>query len=44
MNYLCGGGGGDRSTRTIPGDGGADQLRGVPVIGRLPKDETKGPE
>ena len=23
-------------TRPIPGDGGADQLRGVPVIGQLP--------
>ena len=30
IKNLSGGGG---FTRPIPGDGGADQLRGVPVIG-----------
>ena len=39
---LSGSGGG--FTRPIPGDGGADQLRGVPVIGRLSTDGTRGPE
>ena len=39
-----GGGGGGGFTRPIPGDGGADQLRGLPIIGRLPTDGTKGPE
>ena len=33
-----------RFTRPISGDGGANQLRGVPVIGRLPTDETRDPE
>ena len=37
-------GGGGGFTRHIPGDGGADQLRGVPVIGRFPTDGTKGLE
>ena len=36
--------GGGGFTRPIPGDGGADQLRGVPVTGRLPTDGTRGPE
>ena len=34
------GGGGGGFTRPIPWDGGADQLHGVPVIGRLPTDGT----
>ena len=38
----CGGGGG--FTRPIPGDGGADQFRGIPIVGRLPTDGTRGPE
>ena len=38
---VSGGGG---FNRPIPGNGGADQLRGVPVIGRFPTDETRGPE
>ena len=37
-------GGGGGFTQPIPGDGGADQLRGVPIIGRLPTDGTRGPE
>ena len=37
-------GGGGGFTRPIPGDGGADQLRGVPVIGRFPTDWTRGLE
>ena len=37
-------GGGGGFTRPIPRDGVADQLRRVPVIGRLPTDGTKGPE
>ena len=41
---VQGGGGGGGFNRPIPGDGGADQLRGVLVIGRLPTDGTKGPE
>ena len=28
----------------IPGDKGADQLHGVPVIRQLPMDRTRGPE
>ena len=45
-NILASGGGGGGFTRPIPGDGGADQLRGVPIIGRLPNptDGTRGPE
>ena len=39
---LFGGGGG--STQPIPGDGGADQFRGIPIIGQLPTDGTRGPE
>ena len=39
---MFGGGGG--FTRPISGDGGADQFRGVPVIGQLPTDGTRGPE
>ena len=39
-----GGGGGNGFTRPIAGDGGEDQLRGVPVIGQLPTDGTRGPE
>ena len=38
------GGGGGGFTRPIPADGGADQLRGIPIIGRLPTDGTRGPE
>ena len=41
---LIGGGGGGGFTRPIPGDGGADQFRGIPIIGRLPTDGTRGPE
>ena len=37
-------GGGGGFTRPIPGDGGADQLRGVPVIGRFSTDGTRGLE
>ena len=37
---LNGGGGG--FTRPIPADGAADQLRGVPVIGRLSMGGTRG--
>ena len=37
-------GGGGGFTRPIPRDGGADQLRGVPIIGRLPMDGTRGLE
>ena len=43
-NQNRGGGGGGGFTRPIPGDGGADQLRGVPVIGRLPTDGNRGLE
>ena len=39
---TCGGGGG--FTRPIPRDGGADQFRGIPIVGRLPTDGTRGPE
>ena len=42
VKAINGGGGG--FTRPIPGDGDADQLRGVPVIGRLPMNGTRGPE
>ena len=38
------GGGGGGFTRPIPGDGGADQLRGVPVIERFSTDGTRGLE
>ena len=41
MPHDDGGGG---FTRPVPGDGGADQLRGVPIIGRLPTHGTRGPE
>ena len=41
---LLPGGGGGGFTRPIPGDGGADQLRGIPIIGRFPTDGTRGPE
>ena len=37
-------GGGGGFTQPIPGDGGADQLCGVPVIWRLPTDGTRGLE
>ena len=37
-------GGGGGFTRPIPGDGGADQFRGIPIIGPLPTDGTRGPE
>ena len=38
------GGGGGGFTRPIPRDGGADQFRGIPIVGRLPMDGTRGPE
>ena len=41
---MIGGGGGGGFTQPISGDGGADQLCGVPVIGRLPMDGTRGLE
>ena len=49
LQFVCGtartfGGGGGGFTGPIPGDGGSDQLRGVPVIGRLPTDGTRDPE
>ena len=31
-------------TRAIPKDEGADQLHGVPIIGRLSRDETRNLE
>ena len=37
-------GGGGGFTRPIPRDGGADQFRGIPIVGRLPTDGTRGPE
>ena len=37
-------GGGGEFTGPIPGDGGADQRRRVPVIGRLSTDGTRGPK
>ena len=40
-NNLGGGGG---FTRPIPRDGGADQFRGIPIVGRLPTDGTRGPK
>ena len=44
-NFIyCLGGGGGKFTRPIPGDGGADQLCGVPVIGRFSTDGTRGLE
>ena len=36
--------GGNGLTRPIPGDEGADQLRGVPIIGKPPRNETRDPE
>ena len=42
FSYHGGGGGG--FTRPIPRDGGADQFRGIPIVGRLPTDGTRGPE
>ena len=39
-----GGGGGGGFTRPIPRDGGADQFREIPIVGRLPTDGTRGPE
>ena len=41
---LMHGGGGGGFTRPIPRDGGADQFRGIPIVGRLPMDGTRGPE
>ena len=41
---LVFGGGGGGFTRPIPRDGGADQFRGIPIVGRLPTDGTRGPE
>ena len=43
MSPLHGSGGGG-FTRPIHRDGGADQLRGIPIVGRLPTDGTRGPE
>ena len=43
FSEKCGGGGGG-FTRPIPRDGGADQFRGIPIIGRLPTDGTRGTE
>ena len=37
-------GGGGGFTQPIPRDGGADQLRGDPVIGLFPTDGTRVPE
>ena len=42
--FFHDGGGVGGFTQPIPGDGVADQLRGVPVIGRLPMDGTRGLE
>ena len=39
LNSLNGGGGG--FTRPIPRDGGADQFRGIPIVGRLPTDGSR---
>ena len=36
--------GGGGFTRPIPRDGVADQFRGIPIVGRLPTDGTRGPE
>ena len=44
LRHRRGGGGGGGFTRPIPGDGAADQLRGISVIGRLPTDGTRGPK
>ena len=38
------GAGGGGFTRSMPRDGGADQFRRVPIIGRLPMDGTRGLE
>ena len=40
LSYLGGGGGGG-FTRPIPRDGGADQFRGIPIVGDSP---WTGPE
>ena len=40
----CNSGGGDGFTQPIPGDGGADQFRGIPIIGQFPTEGTRGPE
>ena len=44
LKEESGGGGSDGFTSPIPGDGGADQLCGVSVIGQLSMDGTRGPE
>ena len=44
MHYDIDSGGGGGFTRPIPRDGGADQFRGIPIVGRLPTDGTRGPE
>ena len=44
IKKCFGGGGGGSFTRPIPRDGGADQFRGIPIVGRLPTDGTRGPE
>ena len=44
FNLVVEFGGGGGFTRPIPGDGGGDQLRRGPVIGRLSTDGTRGPE
>ena len=41
---ALGGGGGGGFTRPIPRDEGADQFCGIPIVGRLPTDGTRGPE
>ena len=42
VTFIGGGDGG--FTRPIPRNGGADQFRGIPIIGRLPTDGTRGLE
>ena len=40
----CSKSGGGGFTRLVPRDGGADQFCGIPIVGRLPTDGTRGPE
>ena len=42
MRATCGGGGG--TTRPLPRDGGAEELRGDPTVGPHPKVWTIGQE
>ena len=44
FTILKSGDSGGGFTRPIPRDGGADQLRGISIIGRLPTNGTRGPE